>query len=175
MSLSPEENKGGAACEFQQNLEILRQVGFFAGLSLEALKLLAYLCSREAFKPGESLFTQGEDDGQAFYLVSGTARLMREAGGRRLQMRVFEAGDFLGGISLLGSLRRLFTLEAESDVVCLVLTREKFSRVLEQFPDQMPKVLKGLVESIGSWEERFMSDEFFSEDSCQQKSGVSLL
>jgi CRP-like cAMP-binding protein len=175
MSLSPEEDRAGAACEFQQNLEILRQVRFFAGLPPEALKLLAYLCKRETFRPGDLLFTQGEDDGQAFFLVSGNARLLRETNGRQHAMRVFEAGTFLGGISLLGSLRRLFSLAAVTDVVCLVLTREKFSRVLEQFPDMMPKVLKGLVESIGAWEERFMSDAFFSADSCHQKSGVSLI
>jgi CRP-like cAMP-binding protein len=175
MSLSPEENSAAAACEFQQNLEILRQVRFFAGLPPEALKLLAYLCARETYRPGEHLFTQGEDDGQAFYLVSGKARLLRETNGREHEMRVFEADTFLGGISLLGSLRRLFSLAALTDVVCLVLTREKFSRVLEQFPDMMPRVLKGLVESIGAWEERFMSDAFFGADSCQQKSGVSLI
>jgi CRP-like cAMP-binding protein len=175
MSWSPEENRTDAACEFQQNLDILREVRFFAGLSPEALKLLAYLCTRETFKPGERLFTQGEDDGQAFFLVSGQARLLRETNGREQEMRVFEAGAFLGGITLLGGMRRLFSLVAVTDVVCLVLTREKFSRVLEQFPDMMPKVLKGLVESISAWEERFMSDAFLGADSCQKKSGVSLI
>jgi CRP-like cAMP-binding protein len=175
MSWSPEENRTDAASEFQQNLDILRAVRFFSGLSPEALKLLAYLCARESFKAGERLFTQGEDDGQAFYLVSGRARLLHETNGREHEMRVFEAGAFLGGITLLGGMRRLFSLVAVTDVVCLVLTREKFSRVLEQFPDMMPRVLKGLVESISAWEERSMSDELSEADNCHQKSGVSLI
>ena len=70
-----EKNNSAPASEFQENLEILRQTYFFSGLPLETLKIFAYLCTREKFRPGEHIFRQNEDDGQAFYIIDGQARL----------------------------------------------------------------------------------------------------
>ena len=64
------------SCEFQDNLEILRQTYFFSSLPLETLKIFAYLCTRAKFKQGEHIFRQNEDDGRAFYIIDGKARLL---------------------------------------------------------------------------------------------------
>ena len=77
---SLETDKLTAGCELDQNLELLRQTYLFSGIPLETLKVFAYLCSREKFQEGEYLFRQGEDDGQAFYIISGHAVLEREEG-----------------------------------------------------------------------------------------------
>jgi len=66
---SSEKNSDRPSCEFQDNLNLLRQTYFFSGLPLETLKVFAYLCTRESFDPGEQLFRQGEEDGQAFYFI----------------------------------------------------------------------------------------------------------
>ncbi|UCG08371.1 MAG: hypothetical protein JSV83_06915, partial [Desulfobacterales bacterium] len=63
MSLSG-RNDSNPASELEQNLEFLRQTYFFSGIPLEALKVFAYLCTREKFKKDEYLFQQGEDDAQ---------------------------------------------------------------------------------------------------------------
>ena len=56
MNSSAADNKTGGSCEFQENLEILRQIDFFAGLPIETLKIFAYLCSREKYQAGDYLF-----------------------------------------------------------------------------------------------------------------------
>ena len=56
-----------------------------------------------------------------------------------------------------------------------MLTREKFAKVLEQFPDLMPKVLKVVVDIVRAWEERFLSDYTASCDACKHNIGVSLV
>ena len=66
-----EKNNTTPSSEFQENLELLRQIYFFSGLPLETLKVFAYLCTREKFKPDEYIFNQDEDDGQAFYIIKG--------------------------------------------------------------------------------------------------------
>ena len=75
---SLEKNNSTPSSEFQGNLEILRQTYFFSSLPLETLKIFAYLCTREKFRQGEHLFRQDEDDGQAFYIIDGRARLERD-------------------------------------------------------------------------------------------------
>ena len=74
---SLDESSLSPSSEYQENLDILRQTYFFSGLPLESLKVFAYLCTRERFKTGETLFLQGEEDADAFCLIAGKAQLER--------------------------------------------------------------------------------------------------
>ena len=170
-----EKNQRPKSSEFQENLEILRQMDFFSVLSLEALKVIAYLCSRERFKAGDFLFRQDDIDGNAFYIILGEAELVRQDGGKGWILRKYSEGEFLGGLALLGDMRRLFSLKASTDMVCLILSRDKFSKTLEQFPELTPRVLKTMVESIRAWEERLILDPNHLCEVCMPKLGVTLL
>ena len=174
MNLSGKNNSNPAS-ELEQNLEFLRQTYFFSGIPLEALKVFAYLCTRGKFKAGEYLFRQGEDDGQAFYIIEGQAVLEYERNGDTTIIRDCDPGEFMGGLTLVGDMRRLFSLKASQDTTCLILNREKFAKVLEQFQDLMPKIFKALVTGIDSWEERFLADRTDKCGDCMERLGVSLL
>ncbi len=175
MNSSAGENKADAGCEFQENLEILRQIDFFAGLPIETLKVFAYLCARETYQAGDLLFTQDDDDGQAFYLISGDAILAHEVDGTEMEVRRFTPGAFLGSLALLGSMPRLFSLKAADTVTCLVLTREKFTKSIEQFPELMPRLLKSVVVGIRSWEKRHMLEMAARGVSLEEMAGISAL
>ncbi len=174
---SLETDKLTPASELDQNLELLRQTYLFSVVPLEALKVFAYLCSRERFKEGEYLFRQGEDDGQAFYMISGLAVLERIEGEGDLvrTIRQCSEGEFLGGLSLMGPIQRLFSLKATSEVNCLIIAREKFTRTLSQFQDLMPSLVKALVGGVGGWEKGFLSSRADKCGDCLQDLGVSLL
>ena len=90
-------------------------------------------------------------------------------------IRNYHEGEFVGGLTLLGSLHRLFSLQSITDLTCLMLSREKFAKVLEQFPDLMPKVLKVVVDIVREWEERFLGNYSASCDACKHNIGVSLV
>ena len=108
------KNEDNPSSELEQNLEILRQTYFFSGLPLETLKIFAYLCTREKFKQGEYIFRQNEDDGQAFYIISGKAVLERENNSSIKEIRECHSGEFFGGLTLLGEARRLVCLKWET-------------------------------------------------------------
>ena len=163
------------SCEVDQNLGILREVRFFAGLPLELLRLLAYLCVRVNYRKGDLLLTQGEDDGQAIYIISGTARLVRTKSKQQQVLRDFGAQEFVGGLSLLGQVRRHFSLQATSDMICLTLDREKFSKVMQQSPDMMEKIIRAMVEGINEWERALLATAGEDEVTCHPFVGVSLL
>jgi CRP/FNR family cyclic AMP-dependent transcriptional regulator len=175
MNSSPERSEGRQTSEFQENLECLRQIYFFAGLTLQSLKVLAYVCSRETFKKGEVLFQQDDDDGQAFFILSGKAELVHKDESGDHVIREYQAEEFLGGLVLLGSMRRRFSLKAQTDVTCLILTREKFQTTMEQFPDLLPKIVKTVVERINAIEGRFLASRSESCETCRQMTGFSLL
>jgi CRP/FNR family cyclic AMP-dependent transcriptional regulator len=174
MSLS-EKNKTTPSSEFQENLEILRQTYFFSGLPLETLKIFAYLCTREKFRGKEYIFRQDEDDGQAFYIIDGKAVLERRNNGETADVRDCEAGDFLGGLTLLGETGRLFSLKSVTDTTCLVLSREKFSKTMEQFPGLMMKICKAVAQHIDTWEKRFLTEQGDQCGECMRRLGVTLI
>lgn len=165
--------------EFQENLSILRQISFFSRTSVEALRVFAYLCVRETFKAGDYLFRQGDDDGQAFYIISGKAELIRSEQNGEWVVQNYGEEDFLGTLALLGKINRLFSLRALTDMTCLILTREKFTKALEKFPKLIPKVLQNVAENITAWEEQSLVEPAGLCGACRdlyrRKCGVSLV
>jgi len=175
MSSNTEKHEPGLSGEFQENLNMLRQINAFSPLPLDTLKVFAYLCRRETFKAGELLLSQGEDDGQAFYIISGTARLSHATGSENLDVAQRGPGDFIGGLSLIGKMPRLFSLRAQTDVTCLVMARNKFAKAVEQFPEIVPKILHAMVERIYRWEKKFLDGHAANCSECMPRTGVSLL
>jgi CRP/FNR family cyclic AMP-dependent transcriptional regulator len=175
MSSSTEKEQVRRVSEFQADLEILREVQFFSGLSLEALKLVAYLCARQDFRPGDLLFRQDEHDGTAFYIVSGQAGITRDNERGGAVLRTYGKGEFLGGLALVCDMRRLFTLRALTEMTCVTLTRDRFTKVLEQFPEVTAKVLQTVAEAIVVWEQRLLAGGRQLGEVCVHMAGMSLL
>jgi len=172
---SSEKNNLTPSCEFQDNLEILRQTYFFSGLPLETLKIFAYLCTREIFRQGEHIFRQDEDDGRAFYIIDGRARLERNDNGKKIEIRDYQTGEFIGGLTLLGETRRLFSLKSVTDTTCLVLNRGQFLKTMEQFPNLLARICNAVAKSIDTWEDRFLADRGDQCGDCMGRLGVTLI
>ena len=173
MNSSMEGHEQNLSCEFNENLAILRGIRFFSEFPLEMLKILAYLCTRENFKAGDYLFRQKDDDGLAFYIISGKARLTQNQETRAF--RDIEKGAFLGSLALLSKAPRIFSLQALTDMCCLIMSREKFAKAMEQFPELIPKILKTVSENVHTWEQRFIAESGESCEKCFQQLGVSLI
>ena len=165
-------NSPSGKSEFQENLDLLRETYLFSGLPMESLKVFAYISARETFQPGDLVFQQGDEDGQAVIIVSGSAELVREEDGREYVVDRFGENDFLGGLGLLGKIRRLFSLKATTDLSCLILTREKFNTTVAQFPDLIPRITNVIIQRIVVWEDQnVIAAE--GGDICLRRMGVS--
>jgi CRP-like cAMP-binding protein len=175
MNWSPENDKAPADSEFSQNLQLLRELPFFAGMPLQALKIIVYLCSREIFEPKDVLFQQGDDDGLAILVVSGTANLTHKHEDRTYLLRQIVPGEFVGGLSLMCTEPRLYTAQASTPMTCLVLERGKFSHVMEEYPEIRFKAIKAITNSIFHWEQRLLRQAAELTDPLNQIVGVSLL
>jgi CRP/FNR family transcriptional regulator, cyclic AMP receptor protein len=160
--------------EYQVNLEILMQLPLFAGIPLEPLKVLAYLCRRETFKAGESIFHEHEVDTNAYYLIEGQAALIMESDGETELTEVGER-EFIGSMSLFCDMKRLFTLKAKTRVICLVLSRDKFQKIVERFPEVAMKLVQAMLLRVHEWEEQFLREHAQACDDCRKRIGVSLV
>ena len=60
-------------------------------------------------------------------------------------------------------------------MICLVLGREKFKRILEQFPELILPAIQGNLERIHTWEKHFLSHHLKDCQQCYKRLGVSVL
>jgi CRP-like cAMP-binding protein len=142
-------------------------------MQMEHLKIIAYLCKRETFRPGETIFQRHEQDPSAYLFINGKAGLLLEPGGEFLTE--YGENDFIGGLSLFCDMKRLFTMQAITKLTCLRLNREKFQKVLQQFPEISAKMFETLAKSIYVWEATFASEHGLKCPECRSRIGVSLI
>lgn len=164
-----------AGSAFKADLEYLHQTPLLAALDYECLKLLAMLSKRIDFIEGDQLMVQGEDDGCAYYLITGTVEVLHQRDDTTHRIDTFGPGTFIGGLALLGKSARLFTLQATEKTTALRLKREGFQKSIKQFPESLQKVSASLVAELMRWDRRILAADQTEPAEGVKISGVSLL
>ena len=106
----------------------------FAGLSSRALRALARNVQELAFRPGEVVFREGDQDAALFMLVAGDVRIEVEVHGGPLEMGKFSGTALLGLASLYGAPRE-HNIRAISDTRVLKLDRAGSETAATRFPE----------------------------------------
>lgn len=156
----------------QQNLDLLNELPFFSSFPAKAMKLLAFLAGRSRFSQNDILFEEGDDNGQAYLILSGQLALIKKIGGEEIVIQQYLTGDFLGSFSLLGPMPSLFILQATVETTLLTLNRKQFSKILEQFPETVNIALRSLLKELHQWERKNIAEA----DVCRiAKTGATVL
>jgi CRP/FNR family transcriptional regulator, cyclic AMP receptor protein len=157
--------------EFKDNLQILMHIPILSGLPMEPLKLLAYLCKRLIYKPGQFIFHEDDPDPNAYLILSGKARMLLENPQEIMLLEIGEM-DFVGGLSLFCEMKRVYSLRAETELVSLSLSREKFQKTLEQYPEIGPRIFEATARSIIRWESHFVREHLSKCSGCRSRMGI---
>jgi CRP-like cAMP-binding protein len=157
-SSTDRQDASEGACGFTTHLDILREMPIFTGQSLDVLKVLAYLSGSETYRDGDRLCVQGEMFDCCRFLTMGRVEILRAPEhGHAAVVGTAGGGWAFGGLALLTHVKSLYTIRAKGDVECLVLSREKFQKAAERFPQMLPRVLHVVVEHMFSWEAKVLS------------------
>lgn len=151
-STGPNERGAFGKCGFNDNICILRSIPHFSRMSLEALKVMAFLAKRVNYRGGEELFTQGDVGRFACHILEGRAELVRN--GRVLDE--FGPGVFVGGLHILSATTLLFSLRAANDLTALVFERELIKPRLDRDCESARIYMEGVVKAVVQWEERLL-------------------
>lgn len=170
--MSSYTEKNSQIPEMQQNLQLLKDVPFFASFPTKAMKLLAFLAEKDIFKPGEILFEKGYDNGKAYLVLSGKLQLLKESTTGESVVKEYHPGDSLGLFSLLGNMPALFVLQAEEKTTVLTISRTQFEKIQEQFPETGKLILKAIFKELHLWERRNVSEV---QECCLNMTGVTAL
>lgn len=173
MTSSTEKAKSDVVCEFEQNLAILRDLPLFREVPLESMQALAYLCKRLRYKAGDLIFAQNEEDHQAYYFLEGEAELLRSANGEERVVGHYGPGAFVGGLTLLADVRRLFSLRAATGVHCIVISRRKLPSDPAKAGAFLQAYGRAITQSIVDWESALLAES--GDAAHPARLGVSLV
>ncbi len=164
-----------ACIEYRTALDLLIRIPFFSVIPVEAIKVLGCLCQSEKFAVGEIVFHQNEIDDHAYYILDGEAELLLRTEESEQKIRGFVQGDFIGGLSLIAPMERLFSLRAKTDLICLAFSADDFQKTLSQFPEAAVEILKEIASEVFQWEYRLLHGQGKLCLKCMGSTGVTLL
>ncbi|NOX32251.1 MAG: Crp/Fnr family transcriptional regulator [Deltaproteobacteria bacterium] len=176
MNSSMKTDDSGDKSEFVANLNVFRQIEFFSGVSIEVMKLFAFLCQRQFYQKGDFIFRQDDDDGCSYYILSGKVKLVLNAGGKEHSIREYGAESYFGALSLVTPMVKQFSLIAIQDTVCMVMSRKAFSKVVDQFPDIHVTIARSIGKRLLQAERKCIHEfELKERDELKNLLGISLI
>ena len=124
----------------------LRRVRILQGLTQRDLLAVAERLGERKLRKGQVLFREGDAGEEMFLVRHGTILVSKAVTGRVEQVlaRIGE-GDFFGEMSLFGRAPRSATVQADTEVLLLVLDRENLQRLIDMSPRAAAVFFQGLV------------------------------
>ncbi len=145
-----------SSCELDQNVAILRKTDAFSVVPIDKLKILASLSTRKKYFRNTFLFRQHERDPYGYILIEGTIHLYRHYEDKSYILQELKPYDFFGGLALIADIKRLFSARTVTDVTCLVIDRESFSKFIVNFPQVAIRVVETMVKRIVTMQEKLL-------------------
>lgn len=131
--------------EFSQ---LLVKIPLLQGLEPEEFERVARRFQVENFPSGTTILEQGYGGMKLFVLAEGKTRIYRTLNGSRVVITTLEPPETFGEVSILDGDPASATVEAETDVVVLTLSRDDFYALMESSPDLAAKVFRNLLRTL---------------------------
>src|SRR6202045_1267196 len=132
----------------KREYEVLRRVPVFAGIEPAKLKLLAFMCERVGFDPGNRLLRQGDPADAAYLIIDGHAEVILETPSGPVIVATLGANDFVGEMAILGDVPRNATVRAKDRVIALRISKDPFMRMVREFPTMAVSIMQELAHRL---------------------------
>lgn len=126
-------------------VNMLKQVPLLSGIAEAKLKLLAFTSERLTYRCGDVLFRQGEEGDAAYVILQGRAVVLVETPNGEVKVAELAENSVVGEISIICNVARTATVRAETQLEVLRITKDKFSRLLSDFPEMTLEILRVLA------------------------------
>lgn len=124
--------------------ESLRQIPIFRDCDSIPLQVMAFAAERQNFLPGETIIGQGKKAKSAFFVMSGTARVLNGD----VEVGRAEPGSLLGELAMISGALYAVTAVALDSVTAARIDNALFLRVADEFPEFGRAVLQALSRKL---------------------------
>ncbi|MBU4487398.1 MAG: cyclic nucleotide-binding domain-containing protein [Candidatus Delongbacteria bacterium] len=157
----------------KQLIESLSKVRFLQMLPAEeVVQIIPYIKTR-GYSAGETIFKQGEEGRELFFIISGNVRIIRECDGEKKDIAELSSDDVFGEIALISDSPRTATVQAIDDVKLFVIQKADFDYLFRNSPALHDEGIKLMEERLNDIS---VKDYSFKNESAQwQKKAQSNL
>ena len=129
-----------------QKIELLQTVSIFYDLKPEELGYIAEKMIARHYENGNYIFLEDSDGEQCFFVLKGSVKVTRlSKDGREVILAMLNKGDFFGEMSLLDGESRSANVIALEKTEVLILDRNDFLDVVNDYPQIAVQLLKELA------------------------------
>jgi CRP-like cAMP-binding protein len=125
--------------------DVLRELPLFAGVSGRHVRKIAGLAREARFREGSAIVRAGERGESFFVIIDGKASVRRPGGRRAVRIG---PGDYFGEMSLIDGGERSATVVADTEMLCLRLSRTPFTKMLKSEPEISIALLRELTRRL---------------------------
>ena len=148
-------------------IQVLREIPFFAEIEDSKLKLIVFASQRLHFAPNEAIFEQGDPTDSIYIIIEGEADVvMRGANGERMTMATIGKNGIFGEIGVLCNMPRSATIVAKTELAAMKIERTLFRQLLVDFPEIALAVMHELSSRI------LRSDKFIAQVPSEQAKAI---
>ncbi|MCW1249674.1 Crp/Fnr family transcriptional regulator [Acaricomes phytoseiuli] len=145
------------------DIEVLRRAPLFATLDDEAFRLLTDELAEVDLARGASVFHEGDQGDQLYFIVSGKVKLGRTApDGRESLLAILGPGELFGEMALFDPSPRTATATAVSETRLAALRNESLRALLQSRPEVSAQLLQALARRLRRTNDS-LSDLVFSD------------
>ena len=123
-----------------RDIDLLRQVSFFADFNDDQLRLLAFGAETRVYRARQVMFRQGDLADSGFVITEGQVRMTISEEGRDVDSQMLSVGSLIGEMALVAETRRSAMATATDDVRAIQIRRALFRRVMDEYPDLAVKL-----------------------------------
>lgn len=127
-----------------EKILFLKGVSLFKNISSERLSSIATIAKEVEFSKHDHIITEGDEGDSLFIIVEGRVKIIK---GKDV---IAELGprDFFGEMAILDSEPRSASVVADSEIICLKISREDFTEILIDEHEIMLAIIKSLVHRL---------------------------
>ena len=129
-------------------VDLLRRVPLFSQIDTAKLKLLALASERLRYAPGQVVMRQGDTGDAAFVIINGEAEVVIHNAHEEQVVAHLGRNDIVGEIAILCDVPRTATIRASGDLDVLKITKDRFIRLLSDFPAVSIGVMRVLADRL---------------------------
>ncbi|HUT53809.1 MAG TPA: cyclic nucleotide-binding domain-containing protein [bacterium] len=131
-----------------ENIELLKKVRIFQGLSDDELKKFGPIVGEEQFPPQAVIIEEGMEGRALFIIRRGTVTVTKIDGEVETELVKLVAGEEFGEMSLVEDTVTSARVTAYNDVECLIINREPFMQLLNNDLSLSNKVFRNFTKVL---------------------------
>jgi CRP-like cAMP-binding protein len=134
----------GELCSFFKEDDV------FSFLCTDEFRKLSGFFKQKNVVAGEKLWAEKDPCDYTAIIVSGRVEVMKatEFGGQRVAVGIYSRGAIIGELCILDNSPREVTAVALEDVSIILITKNNFDKLIDEYPKLGAQLMKGMLFSV---------------------------